>query len=106
MSGARLDLGQAQTALTELEIPELDPETAFSWSPGLFDAYATVLEELGRTDEAAQWWERSDRATAALMNDEASDENAEQETIEIVEEILQPQDDEPDARPDQRTDDV
>ena len=70
MSGARLDLGQTETALTELEIPELDPDTAFSYSPGLFDAYATVLEELGRTDEADQWWERSDRATAALMSDE------------------------------------
>ena len=70
MSGARLDLGQVDAALIELQIPELDPDTAFSYSPALFDAYATVLEELGRTDEADEWWERSDRATAALMSDE------------------------------------
>src|SRR5690606_29699828 len=48
MSGARLDLGQTQAALAELEIPQLDPNTAFSYSPALFSAYATVLEDLGR----------------------------------------------------------
>lgn len=65
MSGARLDLGQPDAALVELQIPELKPDTAFSWSPALFDAYATVLEELGRDDEAEQWWQRSDRASDA-----------------------------------------
>jgi hypothetical protein len=50
MSGARLDLGQVDAALTELEIPQLDPSTAFSYSPALFDAYGIVLEELGRHD--------------------------------------------------------
>ncbi len=66
MSGARLDLGQPDAALTELQIPQLDPERAFAWSPALFDAYATVLEDLGRAEEAEQWWQRSDRATVAL----------------------------------------
>ena len=33
MSGARLDLGQPELALLELEIPQLDPNTAFSYSP-------------------------------------------------------------------------
>jgi tetratricopeptide (TPR) repeat protein len=86
MSGARLDLGQTEAALAELRIPELDPDTAYSYSPALFDAYATVLEDLGRTDEARQWYERSDRATAALHSDDQTD--AEQETIEIAEEDL------------------
>ena len=40
MSGARLDLGQPERALLELEIPELDPDRAFEWSPGLFAARA------------------------------------------------------------------
>ncbi|WP_232299669.1 hypothetical protein, partial [Leucobacter komagatae] len=66
MSGARLDLGQTQQALFELEIPELDPKTGFSWSPELFGAYATVLEDLGRDDEAAVWFAHADRAQAAL----------------------------------------
>jgi hypothetical protein len=86
MSGARLDLGQTEAALTELQIPELDPDTAFSYSPALFDAYATVLEDLGRTDEARQWFDRSDRATAALRSDDDIHAEAEEETIEIAEE--------------------
>src|SRR5690606_15203677 len=85
MSGARLDLRQPELALTELEIPQLDPEVAFSYSPALFDAYATVLDELGRTAEAEEWWERSERASAAL--DEAAIPDG-QDTVEVIEEIL------------------
>lgn len=66
MSGARLDLGQTQQALFELEIPELDPKKGFSWSPELFGAYATVLEDLGRDEEAKTWFAYADRAEAAL----------------------------------------
>jgi hypothetical protein len=83
MSGARLDLGQPDEALLELQIPQLDPDRAFEWSPALFDAYATVLEELGRADEAAEWFDRSDRAAAALQ--QAADPDA-GDVIEIVEE--------------------
>ena len=81
MSGARLDLGQLEEALAELEIPQLDPDTAYSFSPGLFDAYATVLEDLGRADEAALWYRRADVAAAALQELAGGDD-----TIEIVEE--------------------
>jgi tetratricopeptide (TPR) repeat protein len=86
MSGARLDLGNAEAALHELEIPQLDPTTAFSYSPGLFDAYAAVLEELGRHDEAAQWYARAEVAADAL------DESDEDEIIEVVEEELEADD--------------
>lgn len=82
MSGARLDLGQAAEALLELEIPQLDPSTAFSYSPPLFAAYATVLEELGRTDEAETWWTRADVAADAI------DEDDDGETIEVIEEDI------------------
>ncbi len=80
MSGARLDLGEAEAALSELEIPQLDPKTAFSYSAELFSAYAEVLAELGREDEAELWTERADRADAAVSG--ASDGD---ETIEILE---------------------
>lgn len=70
MSGARLDLGQPERALAELDIPEADPDRAFPWSPGLFAARATVLEDLGRTEEAAQWRRRAEVAADAL--DEAN----------------------------------
>lgn len=66
MSGARLDMGEPQRALQELDIPELDPDRAFEWSPSLFAAQAIVLEELGRDDEAAQWRRRAIVAATAL----------------------------------------
>lgn len=66
MSGARLDRGEVELALGELEIPELDPDRAFEWSPALFSARAAVLDDLGRSDEAAFWQERADVASAAL----------------------------------------
>ena len=66
MSGARLDRGETELALGELEIPELNPDLAFDWSPALFSARAAVLEDLGRGEEAAFWQERADVAAAAL----------------------------------------
>lgn len=80
MSGARLDQGQAELALAELEIPQLDRTRAFSYSPALFAAYAAVLEELGRADEAATWQTAAERAERAL---EAAGHN-EFETIDII----------------------
>ncbi|MEJ1086696.1 hypothetical protein WDU99_00010 [Microbacterium sp. Mu-80] len=74
MSGARLDRGETELALGELEIPELDPDRAFEWSPALFSARAAVLEDLGRTDEAAFWTQRADVAASALGLDGAFDE--------------------------------
>ncbi|WP_341974263.1 hypothetical protein [Microbacterium sp. LWO13-1.2] len=74
MSGARLDQGELELALGELEIPELDPDRAFEWSPALFSARAAVLEDLGRADEAAFWATRADVAAAALGIDEEGDE--------------------------------
>lgn len=83
MSGARLDLDDAPAALRELEIPQLDPDRAYSYSPDLFHAYAEVLEELGRVDEAGTWRDRADRADRALA---ASAGDSMDETIEIYEE--------------------
>ena len=74
MSGARLDLGETELALGELEIPELDPDRAFSWSPSLFAARAAVLEDLGRDEEAAFWAQRAEVAAEALGIDEEEDE--------------------------------
>jgi hypothetical protein len=83
MSGARLDLGQLDAALLELQIPQLDRRTAFSWSPGLFDAYATVLEDLGRDGEAEQWFAAADLAVAALQ-EHGDAEHDEDEVVMIV----------------------
>ncbi|WP_349427866.1 hypothetical protein [Microbacterium sp. LWS13-1.2] len=88
MSGARLDLGEPERALQELDIPELDPDRAFEWSPGLFAARAAVLEELGRTDEAAQWHRRAVVAGEAI---DAATGLGDLETV-LVEEVLEEDD--------------
>ena len=77
MSGARLDLGDPERALRELDIPELDPDRAFEWSPALFEAQSAVLADLGRTDEAQQWQRRASIAAEALAdaNAEGMDES-------------------------------
>ncbi len=83
MSGARLDQGEPERALQELDIPELDPDRAFEWSPSLFAARAVVLEELGRDDEAREWHRRAVVAADAL--DQASGTGADE--VVVVEEL-------------------
>jgi len=85
MSGARLDLGQTDAALVELEIPQLDPTTAFSYSPALFESYGAVLEELGREEEAEEWYTRADAAADALERSELSEDD----TVEVIEEDIE-----------------
>ncbi|MDR6611695.1 hypothetical protein [Leifsonia sp. 1010] len=90
MSGARLDLEQPEAALAELEIPQLDPTRAFSYSADLFHAYAEVLEELGRDADATRWRELAQRAEEAFDQAHATDEL---ETIDVIEEevLLDPE---------------
>lgn len=78
LSGARLDLGDAQLALEELEIPELSPKTVFPQSPLLFASYAECLRELGR--DGTEWDKLADRAAKALATQG-------EELFELVEEI-------------------
>ncbi|WP_460568075.1 hypothetical protein [Humibacter soli] len=89
MSGARLDQGQPDAALAELQIPQLDRTRAFSYSPDLFDAYATVLEDLGRQAEADEWYALAERARAALGEDDTEDEliEVEVEDLELDDEV-------------------
>lgn len=82
MSGARLDLNQPELALGELEIPELDPNRAYTYSPMLFHAYAEVLDELGRAKESAAWRHRAEVAQAAI-----DEEFGVNDLIEVYEEI-------------------
>ncbi|WP_344009566.1 hypothetical protein [Microbacterium natoriense] len=99
MSGARLDQGDLELALGELEIPELDPDRAFDWSPALFTARAAVLEDLGRTEEAEFWMKRAEVAAEALGIDEAGDEEI------FVEDHLIEDEDEDDTADDDTADD-
>jgi hypothetical protein len=73
-----------------LDIPELDPDRAFSWSPGLFAARAAVLEELGRLDEAQQWQRRAEVAAEALGAVDADLEVIEVDEIDEIDEASSP----------------
>jgi tetratricopeptide (TPR) repeat protein len=65
-AGARADLGQLDAAVAELEIPQLDINRAFSYSPRLFRAYADALAAVGRTTEADKWQKQAVVADNAL----------------------------------------
>ncbi|MEN8584326.1 hypothetical protein ABFP37_16640 [Burkholderia sp. RS01] len=65
-SGARSDLGQLDAAVAELEIPQLDINRAFSYSPRLFRAYADALAAVGRGAESEKWLRQAAVAEEAL----------------------------------------
>ena len=65
-AGARTDLGQLDAAVAELEIPQLDMNRAFSYSPRLFRAYADALAAVGRGEEAEKWQRQAVVAENAL----------------------------------------
>ena len=65
-AGARTDLGQLDAAVAELEIPQLDINRAFSYSPRLFRAYADALAAVGRQDESGKWSRQAVVAENAL----------------------------------------
>ncbi|WP_427132771.1 hypothetical protein [Pseudarthrobacter sp. S9] len=65
-SGARTDLGQLDAAVSELEIPQLDINRAFSYSPRLFRAYADALTAAGRAGDAGKWRHQAGAAENAL----------------------------------------
>ncbi|MFD5823605.1 hypothetical protein [Nesterenkonia xinjiangensis] len=66
VAGAHADLGDHASAVSALEVPELQKDRAFSFSPRLFSAYAEALEHVGRQDEAQQWRRQSFVAEQAL----------------------------------------
>jgi tetratricopeptide (TPR) repeat protein len=66
LSGAHLDQNNLTAALKALEVPELDINRAYPFSPRLFAAYADVLENLGRIEDAQKWRTRVAVAEKAL----------------------------------------
>ena len=65
-AGLHIDAERFDEAVKALEIPALDINKAFSYSPRLFEAYADALEAAGRTEEAAPWRARIAVAEQAL----------------------------------------
>ena len=58
-AGARADLGQWEAALATLQCPELTTATTDAWACRIRYAYADVLANMGRNDEAIEWFHRA-----------------------------------------------
>jgi predicted Zn-dependent protease len=58
-AGARADMGQPEAALVLLEIPELTSLPPGTERARLQYAYASALETLGRSDDAAEWYAKA-----------------------------------------------
>ncbi|APF41695.1 hypothetical protein BHE16_03700 [Neomicrococcus aestuarii] len=80
-SGAQQDLGNLEAAIAELEIPQLDINRAFSFSPRLFEAYADVLEKADRAEDAVKWRNQIKVAESAL----GMGEFEEPEIVDLIE---------------------
>lgn len=82
-SGARRDMGDAKGALAELQVPELKERRARPWIARLFYAYADVLNELGREDEAREYFARASSVDREGVTD-ADERLAALEGVELV----------------------
>ncbi|UYM05202.1 tetratricopeptide repeat protein [Solicola gregarius] len=77
VAGARRDLGQAEAAARALERESLHSSSRDPWVARLRYAYADVLLELGRTQEAIEWFHR----TVAVDGNRATDAEERLETL-------------------------
>ena len=66
VSGIKHDQGDLAGAIEALEIPELNSQRGFDYSPRLFEAYGALLEEDGREKEATRWYRLAIVTEAAL----------------------------------------
>lgn len=82
-AGARRDMGQADAAVVTLQSSELASKSVQPWTARLRYAYADALLEVGRADEARDWFARALEADQAGATD-ASDRLAELDGVEFL----------------------
>ncbi|GAB2516337.1 tetratricopeptide repeat protein [Nocardiopsis aegyptia] len=82
-AGARRDMGDTKAALAELQVPELKERRARPWVARLFYAYADVLEELGREEDAREYFARASSVDSEGVTD-ADERLAALEGVELV----------------------
>jgi hypothetical protein len=84
LSGARLDMGQPEAALLELQTGDLTMKRVYPQSPLMFRAYAECLRELNRDlDEAERWEGLAEIAEVAMKEPDG-------EMFPLIEEISIP----------------
>ncbi|MFJ2027987.1 hypothetical protein ACIODW_29840 [Streptomyces sp. NPDC087897] len=97
-AGARRDLGQIDAAIVTLQSPELASSSVQSWTPRLRYAYADALLEVGRKDEAREWFGKALEADKDGSTD-ASDRLAELDGVEFVDVLDDESDDTDETAP-------
>lgn len=102
ISGIRRDLGQLDAAKVELEVPALRQGTTKPWYPRLAYAYADALLALGDEAGALEWFHRS-ASTDHEAETDADERIAELEGFTFTD-LLEGEDDDPEAEADARTD--
>ncbi|WP_244409427.1 tetratricopeptide repeat protein [Streptomyces albofaciens] len=82
-AGARRDMGQTDAAVVTLQSPELASNSVQPWTARLRYAYADALLEVGREDEAREWFAKALEADQGGTTN-ASDRLAELDGVEFT----------------------
>ncbi|WP_030266995.1 tetratricopeptide repeat protein [Streptomyces violens] len=90
-AGARRDMGQADAAVVTLQSPELASNAVHPWTARLRYAYADALLEVGREDEARDWFAKALEADQGGTTD-ASDRLAELDGVEFTDALAEDED--------------
>lgn len=68
-AGARMDMGNLDAALATLQCPDLTVTSNEPWAARIRYAYADVLEQMGRNEEALEWFHRAAAVDADMLTD-------------------------------------
>nr|WP_199822331.1 tetratricopeptide repeat protein [Streptomyces sp. NRRL F-5917] len=91
-AGARRDMGQADAAVVTLQSPELASTSVQPWTARLRYAYADALLEVGRREEAREWFAKALESDQGGVTD-ASDRLAELDGVEFIDALDEDADD-------------
>ncbi|MFH8410834.1 hypothetical protein ACH4FX_39590 [Streptomyces sp. NPDC018019] len=94
-AGARRDMGQTDAAVVTLQSPELASNSVQPWTARLRYAYADALLEVGREDEAREWFAKALEADQGGTTN-ASDRLAELDGVEFTDALEDADEDETD----------
>ncbi|MEV0601357.1 hypothetical protein AB0I82_18930 [Streptomyces sp. NPDC050315] len=92
-AGARRDMGQADAAVVTLQSPELASNAVHPWTARLRYAYADALLEVGREEDAREWFAKALEADQGGTTD-ASDRLAELDGVEFTDALADDAEDE------------
>ncbi|MGW7554098.1 hypothetical protein [Streptomyces rimosus] len=107
-AGARQDMGQSDAAVVTLQSPELASNSVQPWTARLRYAYADALLQVGREDEAREWFAKALEADQGGTTN-ASDRLAELDGVEftdVLEDADEDDDEDTEADADERKDEA